>query len=78
MLHAFHVTCVAIESFYQIANAEKRGAIGAILFSDPDDVAREADVYPDSWWLPDTGMQRGSTFLGDGDPLTPGWPSTGS
>ncbi|XP_063877913.1 glutamate carboxypeptidase 2-like [Scylla paramamosain] len=34
------------------------------------------DVYPNSWWLPGSGMQRGTTFMGDGDPLTPGWPST--
>lgn len=64
----------------KIKNAQDAGAIGAILFSDPEDVANEGqeaeDVYPNSWWLPETGMQRGSSFLGDGDPLTPGWPST--
>ncbi|TRY80424.1 hypothetical protein TCAL_04806 [Tigriopus californicus] len=33
------------------------------------------DVYPDSFWLPESGIQRGSSFLGHGDPETPGWPS---
>lgn len=41
-----------------------------------DGIAPE-NVYDHTWWLPGTGMQRGSTYLGDGDPLTPGWPSTG-
>ena len=63
----------------KVDHAAKYGAIGAIIYSDPDDVARDGqedkDVYPNSIWLPGTGMQRGTTFMGDGDPLTPGWPS---
>ena len=66
----------------QIDNAAKFGAKAAILFSDPEDVALEGqepeDVYPYSIWLPESGIQRGSAYLGDGDPLTPGWPSTGT
>ncbi|RXG55764.1 N-acetylated-alpha-linked acidic dipeptidase 2 [Armadillidium vulgare] len=59
--------------------AEKFGAKGNIIFSDPADVAADGtapeNVYDHTWWLPGTGMQRGSTFIG-GDPLTPGWPAT--
>ncbi|KAB7496032.1 hypothetical protein Anas_04285 [Armadillidium nasatum] len=62
--------------------AEKFGAKGIIIFSDPEDVAADGiapeNVYDHSWWLPGTGMQRGSTFIGEGDPLTPLWPSTGT
>ncbi|RXG56243.1 N-acetylated-alpha-linked acidic dipeptidase 2 [Armadillidium vulgare] len=60
--------------------AEKFGAKGIIIFSDPQDVAGDGiapeNVYDHTWWLPGTGMQRGSTFIGEGDPLTPLWPST--
>ncbi|KAB7496029.1 hypothetical protein Anas_04286, partial [Armadillidium nasatum] len=64
----------------KVYHAEKFGAKGIIIFSDPEDVAAEGispeDVYDNSWWLPGTGVQRGSTYLGSGDSLTPGWPST--
>ena len=53
-----------------------------LIFSDPADVARNGtdpqNVYDNSWWLPGSGMQRGSSFVGAGDPLTPTWPSTGN
>ena len=32
-------------------------------------------VYPHTFWLPDTGMQRGSLLIFDGDPQTPNYPS---
>ncbi|GFO49279.1 N-acetylated-alpha-linked acidic dipeptidase 2-like [Plakobranchus ocellatus] len=32
-------------------------------------------VYPETWWLPPDGVQRGNIFSGDGDPLTPGYPA---
>jgi N-acetylated-alpha-linked acidic dipeptidase len=59
--------------------AEERGAIGVILFSDPDDITSGVvdKVYPDDWWLPPSGAQRGSIYLGVGDPLTPGYPAIG-
>lgn len=64
----------------KIQHAQDRNAVGVILFSDPLDVALEGvseeAVYPNKGWLPGTGMQRGTTFMGDGDPLTPGWPAT--
>ncbi|CAL4079772.1 unnamed protein product [Meganyctiphanes norvegica] len=64
----------------KIQNSERWGATGVIIFSDPKDVAVEGqtpqEIYPNTWWLPGSGMQRGTTYMGDGDPLTPGWPST--
>ena len=60
-------------------NAEDYGCVGLVIFSDPADVAGEGqaaeDVYPNSMFLPDTGIQRGSLLLSDGDPETPNWPS---
>ena len=32
-------------------------------------------VYPNDFWLPGSGVQRGSLYLGTGDPETPGYPS---
>ncbi|XP_055880856.1 putative N-acetylated-alpha-linked acidic dipeptidase [Biomphalaria glabrata] len=59
--------------------AASYGAIGIIIYSDPYDYTgfKEGDyrVYPDTWWLPSTGVQRGTVFTGDGDPLTPGYPA---
>ncbi|XP_070577802.1 N-acetylated-alpha-linked acidic dipeptidase 2-like [Ptychodera flava] len=58
-------------------HAEMFGAAGLILYSDPADYAVDSvtDVYPDTWWLPGSGVQRGTLFLDIGDPLTPGYPS---
>jgi hypothetical protein len=45
----------------QADNSEKFGCSAMILFSDPADVAAEGtdpeDVYPNTFWLPPTGMQ---------------------
>lgn len=59
--------------------AAKYGAIGVILYSDPADYSESGNeaVFPDSWWLPGTGVQRGTVMMGDGDPLTPGYPAVG-
>eukprot|EP00092_Neocalanus_flemingeri_P089241 GFUD01112903.1.p1 GENE.GFUD01112903.1~~GFUD01112903.1.p1 ORF type:complete len:755 (-),score=192.43 GFUD01112903.1:119-2383(-) len=63
----------------RLKNCEDAGAIGVIMFSDPSDVASNgtdpANVYPNTFFLPPSGVQRGSTFLGDGDPLSPSWTS---
>uniref|UniRef100_K1QFW2 Aminopeptidase NAALADL1 n=1 Tax=Magallana gigas TaxID=29159 RepID=K1QFW2_MAGGI len=59
--------------------AEIRGAKGIILYSDPEEYADDSentDVYPHDWFLPESGTQRGSIYLGIGDPLTPGYPAT--
>jgi N-acetylated-alpha-linked acidic dipeptidase len=60
--------------------AEQRGAVGVLLYSDPqDDGYFKGDTYPAGPWRPDTGVQRGSVqflFKYSGDPETPGVPST--
>ncbi|XP_056023072.1 N-acetylated-alpha-linked acidic dipeptidase 2-like [Ostrea edulis] len=59
--------------------AHLHGAKGIIMYSDPADYAVDGEnsqVYPHDWWLPDTGTQRGTIFLRNGDPLTPGYPAT--
>ncbi|XP_071079774.1 N-acetylated-alpha-linked acidic dipeptidase 2-like [Haliotis cracherodii] len=57
--------------------AADHGATGVIIFSDPADYTWRGDprVYPETWWLPGSGSQRGTIFLGDGDPLTPDYPA---
>jgi N-acetylated-alpha-linked acidic dipeptidase len=41
--------------------AEQRGAVGVLLYSDPqDDGYFKGDKYPAGPWRPDTGVQRGS------------------
>jgi len=63
----------------KVRNCQDRGAVGVILFSDPADVAVQGTtpdkVYPNTFFLPGSGVQRGSTYIGDGDPLSPLWPS---
>ena len=62
----------------QVANAANYGAIAAILYSDPADYAQQGgepeNTYPNTAWLPASGVQRGSlyTMPGSGDPQTPG------
>ena len=56
--------------------AEKRGAVALLLYSDPaDDGYMQGDVYPEGPMRPPTGVQRGSVYNGQGDPSTPGYPS---
>lgn len=59
--------------------AERRGAAGIIVFSDPaDDGHVKGPVYPRGPWGPKGHFQRGAVvydFLVPGDPLTPGWAS---
>jgi N-acetylated-alpha-linked acidic dipeptidase len=60
--------------------AEQRGAIGVLIYSDPqDDGYFKGDAYPLGPWRPSTGVQRGSVqflFKYPGDPETPGVAST--
>ncbi|XP_076465735.1 glutamate carboxypeptidase 2-like isoform X2 [Babylonia areolata] len=63
----------------KVQNAERFNALAVILYSDPHDFNLNNDVnntYPHSWWLPPSGIQRGSVLATDGDPETPLYPST--
>ncbi len=56
--------------------AEKRGALGLIVYSDPqDDGYFRGDVYPKGPMRPAGGIQRGSMMNQNGDPSTPSWAS---
>ena len=63
----------------RLSNCQTAGATGVIMFSDPADVAPLGtgpdQVYPNTFFLPESGMQRGSVKIGSGDPLSPSWPS---
>ncbi len=63
----------------KVRNAERAGAAGVLIYSDPaDDGFAKADPYPRGAGRPEDGIQRGSVqYLseGPGDPTTPGWPS---
>ena len=57
--------------------AEKHGAVGLIIYSDPaDDGYARGDVYPAGPMRPSHGIQRGSVMNPNGDPSTPGYAST--
>ena len=60
--------------------AYEHGAIGCIIYSDPEDDGYTAgDVYPDGPYRPKFGVQRGSVMdmpVYPGDPLTPGVAAT--
>ncbi len=57
--------------------AEKHGAVGLLIYSDPaDDGYVRGDVYPTGPMRPSHGIQRGSVMNPNGDPSTPGYPST--
>jgi N-acetylated-alpha-linked acidic dipeptidase len=64
----------------KVRNAQKRGAAGILIYSDPaDDGYDKGDVYPDGPFRPGSAIQRGSVqflSLGPGDPSTPFGPST--
>jgi N-acetylated-alpha-linked acidic dipeptidase len=63
----------------KVLNAQKHGARGILIFSDPgDDGYARGDVYPAGPFRPGSAVQRGSVqflSLGPGDPSTPHGPS---
>lgn len=63
----------------KVRNAQKRGARGVLIYSDPaDDGYTKGDIYPNGPYRPGTAVQRGSVqflSLGPGDPSTPDGPS---
>jgi N-acetylated-alpha-linked acidic dipeptidase len=62
---------------YKVYEAERRGAAGTIIYSDPaEDGARQGPVYPDGPWGPDSHIQWGAIlydWLGQGEPFTFHW-----
>ena len=60
-------------------NAAAFGCIGLGIFLDPSTAAQEGteeeNLYPNTFWMDGTAVQRGSLALSDGDPQTPNWPS---
>ncbi len=62
----------------KVRNAERYGAAGVVLYSDPkEDGYRYGDVYPKGNWRPAGSIMRRSIIplWYDGDPLSPGWAS---
>ncbi|XP_055334529.1 putative N-acetylated-alpha-linked acidic dipeptidase [Paramacrobiotus metropolitanus] len=63
----------------QVKIAAKYGAKAVMLFLDPSAVApygiNESQVYPNTQWMPGSAMERGSVFLGKGDPQSQGFVS---
>jgi N-acetylated-alpha-linked acidic dipeptidase len=63
----------------KVRNAQKKGAVGILIYSDPaDDGYAKGDVYPNGPYRPGSAIQRGSVqflSLGPGDPSTPFGPS---
>ncbi|MFI5461347.1 MAG: M28 family metallopeptidase [Isosphaerales bacterium] len=63
----------------KVRNAQKRGAAGILIYSDPaDDGFAKGDIYPNGRFRPGSAIQRGSVqflSLGPGDPSTPFGPS---
>jgi len=63
----------------KVLNAQKRGASGILIYSDPaDDGYAKGDVYPNGPFRPGSAIQRGSVqflSLRPGDPSTPFGPS---
>ncbi|XP_029469110.1 aminopeptidase NAALADL1 [Rhinatrema bivittatum] len=60
-------------------NGAKFGVIGVIVYTDPKDIndgkALENETYPNSWYLPPSGVERGSYNGYFGDLLTPYYPA---
>jgi len=60
-------------------NAASFGCKGLGIFMDPSTVAQEGtdpdNLFPQTFWMPGSAVQRGSLALADGDPETPNWPS---
>ena len=63
----------------KVRNAQKRGAKGILIYSDPlDDGYGKGDVFPNGPYRSGSSLQRGSVqflSLGPGDPSTPNGPS---
>ncbi|XP_032871107.1 aminopeptidase NAALADL1 [Amblyraja radiata] len=61
-------------------NAARYGAVGLVVYTDPGDmndgkVSDKNETYPHSWYLPPSGVERGSYKQNFGDQLTPYYPA---
>ncbi|GCC17825.1 hypothetical protein chiPu_0017695 [Chiloscyllium punctatum] len=61
-------------------NGAKFGVTGVIVYTDPADIndgktSDKNETYPHSWYLPPSGVERGSYKLNFGDQLTPYYPA---
>lgn len=57
-------------------NAAPFGVVGVLVYTDPYDIndgkmSDESETYPHSWYLPPSGVERGSYKTKFGDQLTP-------
>ena len=55
-------------------NAYEVGAVGVVIYTDERDYGGE-ECFPESRWMPPSGVQVGTVYNGLGDPTTPGWAS---
>ncbi|KAG8438076.1 hypothetical protein GDO86_008675 [Hymenochirus boettgeri] len=60
-------------------NAAKFGVAGVIVYTDPKDIndgnSEPHQTYPNSWYMPPSGVERGSYTEDFGDLLTPYYPA---
>uniref|UniRef100_A0A8C8YG96 Aminopeptidase NAALADL1 n=1 Tax=Prolemur simus TaxID=1328070 RepID=A0A8C8YG96_PROSS len=66
----------------QAVNAAKYGVAGVLVYTDPGDIndglSLPNETFPNSWYLPPSGVERGSYYEYFGDPLTPYLPANPS
>ena len=63
--------------FFQLKSAEGHKVKGVIIYSDPEQYSPYGKSYPDTWYLPKDGVQRGTVLRIRGDPLSNGYPALG-
>ncbi|KAG5376555.1 hypothetical protein IGI04_041151 [Brassica rapa subsp. trilocularis] len=58
-----------------VRNAYEAGAVGVVIYTDERDYGGGDECFPESKWMPPSGVQVGTVYKGLGDPTTPGWAS---
>ncbi|CAM0882793.1 unnamed protein product [Alopecurus aequalis] len=63
-----------------VRNARAAGAAAAVIYTDTKDFGGpgakgKQKWFPNTRWLPPSGVQVGTLYYGNGDPTTPMWPS---
>jgi len=77
-----HIALIRYGSIFRgskVRIAQRFGVVGIVFFNDPRESAREGRnfTFPQSWWMPGLGVESGTLFDLEGDPLTPFYPSIG-